>query len=136
MQQIARAVAVRIVEGAWVDLVNGGFFPPRRLIIVRLLLLKLLKVCIVTVMRGQAPGLSSHPKALDLNGSPSLWKGNATCAPAPYIMSIGLDARQSKKQTHEKPLKFAKKGPACGCSGNRSGRYSRVCENLPHSKRA
>lgn len=70
--------------------------------------LQLVKVCTLTMMRGQPPGLSSHPKALDLNGAPSLWKGNATCAPAPYIMSIVLNARQSEEQTHEKPAQVCK----------------------------
>jgi hypothetical protein len=76
------------------------------------------------------PGLAAtDPKAIDFDSLPSCRQNNGSGGPFFRFLLARPSPGKPKSRLNKKPFMLAKNGPALGCSGKRSGRYSSVWLN-------
>jgi hypothetical protein len=66
---------------------------------------------------------------------PILQAGSLPARPTLSVAPAGRKPGESGQEIQEEAPRFAKKGPARGCSGNTSSLYSRVCMKRPTQNR-
>jgi multiple antibiotic resistance protein len=77
----------------------------------------------------------TDPEPLDLDCGPSFRQGHCPPRPTLSVAPAGRKPGESDQEIQEEAPRFAKEGPARGCSGNTCSLSSRVCMKRPTQNR-